>query len=163
MSWCHAGTEGKGTLQPTNRGDREGRPIPEPSWGCCDVHTGLRSLWKPDPGECRATNLCRQPKYCRPHAACCLGPPCRVWGNSRLHRSLCWLLSKNEEVRHYHSPWPTPGAAGQKELFSPKSFRYGVTSGHRTQQMLLVSGKSFTGFYIHLVGKETSLILKNIL
>ena len=42
-----------------------------------------------------ATNLCRQPKCYHPRVACCLGPPSRAWGNSRLHRSLFQLLSEN--------------------------------------------------------------------
>ena len=42
-----------------------------------------------------ATNLCRQPKCYHPRVACCLGPPSRAWGNSRLHHSLFQLLSEN--------------------------------------------------------------------
>lgn len=55
-------------------------------------------------GNASATNLFRQPKYCRLHGACCQGPPSRVWENSHLHHYLCWWLSKNEELRSYHYP-----------------------------------------------------------
>lgn len=109
------------------------------SWSLTLLRGGVLSTWACEVsgsltrGNASATNLFRQPKYCRPHVACCLGPPSHVWGNSRLHHYLCWLLSKNEELRHYHYPWPTPGTAGQKEeFFSSKSLRYLITPGHRT-------------------------------
>lgn len=96
--------------------------VPAPSQGWCAVYTCevLGSLTQEDAG---ATNLFHQPKYSRPRGACCLGPLSRVWGNSRLHRYLCWLLSTNEELKHYHCLMSnTRDCRTQRK----------ITSGHRT-------------------------------
>jgi hypothetical protein len=65
---------------------------------------GSGNLGSPTQECAHVTNLFHQPKCCHPHGAGCLGPPFRVWESSHLHHYLCWLLSKNEELKNDHYP-----------------------------------------------------------
>lgn len=88
-SWCHTEAKGKNTIPAHSRGCWEEKPALMSGGGV--------PAWCPGQNA-RATNLFLQPKYCRPRGACCLGLPSRVWGSSRLHRCLCWLLSKTQRM-----------------------------------------------------------------
>lgn len=127
MFWCWVGTQGKVTI-PLANGRQERRWSPSlprsaalSTWGC-EV-SGNQTQ-----GDASATNLFRQPTYCRPRGACCQGLPSHVWENSHLHHYLCWLLPKNEELRSYHYPMTNTKTAGQIEEFVfPKSLRFPIT------------------------------------
>lgn len=144
MSWRHAGMQGKSTEQLTNGGGREGKWSLSLLRGVC----GFRR-----PGKSRDARPRRMPVLptcsASPRIAAHMGHVVwvllPVFGGAHVFTAVsvdCNLQMKNWDI--ITLSWPTPETAGQKEeFFSPKSLRYLITSGHRTQQMLLVSGKEF--------------------